>query len=79
MSSSNIFCALILNYLFVFLWLKFFTQEKEATVEKPRPKVPEIKAPGGGQVLEAPRIEVIREQTPDRKSSLAPGVYCLNL
>lgn len=75
MSSSNIFCALIINrYSLVFLWLKFFTQEKEATVEKPRPKVPEIKAPGGGQVLEAPRIEVIREQTPDRKSSLAPGV-----
>lgn len=37
-------------------------------------KVPEIKAPSGGQVLEAPKIEVIREPTPDRKSSLNPGV-----
>jgi hypothetical protein len=44
---------------------------------KGRPKVPEINAPGqGGQVLETPKIEVIREPTPDRKSSLAPGVYC---
>ncbi|CRK99519.1 CLUMA_CG012838, isoform A [Clunio marinus] len=39
-----------------------------------KPKIPEIKTPGqGGQVLETPKIEVIREQTPDRKSSLAPG------
>jgi hypothetical protein len=42
-----------------------------------KPKVPEIHAPAqGGQVLEAPKIEVIREKSPDRKSSLAPGVYC---
>lgn len=41
-------------------------------------KVPEIKAPAeGGTQLETPKIEVIREPTPDRKSSLAPGVYCL--
>lgn len=51
-------------------------QEKEP-VEKPKPKVPEIKAPGsGGQQLEAPKIEVIREPSPDRKNSLNPGVYC---
>lgn len=48
-------------------------QEKEP-VGRPKPRVPEINAPGGGQVLEAPKIEVIREATPDRKSSLAPGV-----
>lgn len=43
--------------------------------DKPKPKVPEILAPGaGGTQLEAPKIEVIREKTPDRKSSLAPGV-----
>lgn len=37
-----------------------------------KPKVPEIKAP----VVEAPKIEVIREKTPtgdSRKGSLAPG------
>lgn len=38
-------------------------------------KVPEIHAPAqGGTQLETPKIEVIREPTPDRKSSLAPGV-----
>jgi hypothetical protein len=51
------------------------TQEKEATEPKPKPKVPEIHAPAvGGTQLETPKIEVIREPTPDRKSSLAPGV-----
>lgn len=40
-----------------------------------QPKVPEIHAPAqGGTQLETPKIEVIREATPDRKSSLAPGV-----
>lgn len=51
-------------------------QDKEVT-DRPRPKVPEINAPGqGGQILDAPKIEVIREPTPDRKSSLGvtPGV-----
>lgn len=35
--------------------------------------MPEIKAPGSAATLEAPKIEVIREKTPDRKGSLAPG------
>lgn len=41
-------------------------------------EIPKILAPAqsGGQQLAAPKIEVIREPTPDRKSSLAPGVYC---
>jgi hypothetical protein len=53
-------------------------QEKEVSEVKPKPKVPEIHAPpAGGTQLETPKIEVIREPTPDRKSSLAPGVYCL--
>jgi hypothetical protein len=50
-------------------------QERDGLGPKTRPKVPEINAPGqGGQILEAPKIEVIREPTPDRKSSLNPGV-----
>lgn len=47
----------------------------QEAAEKPKPKVPEIHAPAsGGTQLETPKIEVIREPTPDRKSSLAPGV-----
>lgn len=48
------------------------------SIQQAKPKVPEIHAPPaqGGQVLEAPKIEVIREKSPDRKNSLAPGVYC---
>lgn len=53
--------------------------QDKGPAERPKPKVPEIKTPGGGQVLEAPKIEVIRESTPDRKSSLAPGVYCFSV
>ena len=58
--------------------MKFLFQHKKNLKniqDKPKPKVPEIKAPAeGGTQLETPKIEVIREPTPDRKNSLAPGV-----
>lgn len=59
------------------LW-NFSSNKKKIKNIQGKVKVPEIKAPAeGGTQLETPKIEVIREPTPDRKSSLAPGVYCL--